>query len=162
MLSDATSAAASYSGSIGWTPTFNPYPGDAVTPTALTTSTSVVYVNGSGVLAANLASPSIVSGSGTQFVLFGLGKRCSAIGTVLATASYNFPNDTVHENPDLVYERFGLIFQLEDAKKNPLAAAQFIGTVAIESNVLLGVDKVNESYTENIPQINAPAAGPGI
>jgi type II secretory pathway pseudopilin PulG len=166
--------ATGYAGSLGWTPTFNPYTADLPTATTLTTSTAVIYVNGSGILAANLANPSIVTGSPTQFVMFGLGKRCSAIGTTLANATYNFPNDAVHENPDLVYERFGVIFQLEGplvktttgqtttSTPTPLPSAQFIGVVAIESNILLSVDKVNESYTDNIPQASAPVAGPGI
>jgi len=163
-------AASSYTGSGGtagssgtWTPTFNPYPGDSPSSgqTALSTSTNVIYVNGSGVLTAGLTSPTTVSGSKTQFVLFGLGRRCSAIGTVIANAPNNFPNDAVHENPNQVYERFGLVFQLEDANKNPLPSAVFLGAVAIESNLLLGTDKVEESYYQNVPQISAPNAGPG-
>ncbi len=80
----------------------------------------------------------------------------------MANATYNFPNDAVHENPDLVYERFGVIYQVEGPTGAGLSSAQFIGVVAIESNVLLGVDKVSESYTENLPQASAPVAGPGI
>ena len=161
-LTGGVPATTGYSGGLGFTPTFNPYPSDLPAATTLSTSTAVVYVNGSGVLAANLGNPSIVSGSQTQFVLFGIGKRCTAVGTVLANATYNFPNDAVHENPDLVYERFGVIYQLEDANKNPLPSAQFIGVVAIESNILLSVDKVDESYTENVTQQSGAVAGPGI
>jgi type II secretory pathway pseudopilin PulG len=158
-----TAPPTSYTGTLGWTPTFNPYPSDTPAATTLSASTGVVYVLGSGVLAANLSNPAIInSGSQTQFVMFGLGKRCTAIGTVLSNATYNFPNDAVHENPDQVYERYGVIFQVEDATGAALPAAQFVGAVAIESNVLLGLDKVDESYTENIPQLNAPASGPGI
>jgi type II secretory pathway pseudopilin PulG len=164
LLPDATTAATSYAGGLGWTPTFNPYQGDAPTlgATTLSKSTAVIYVNGSGVLAAGLGNQATVSGSQTQFVMFGLGRRCSAIGTVLANAPNNFPNDAVHENPDLVYERFGLIFQLEDAKGNALPSAIFLGAVAIESNLLLGTDKIEESYYQNVPQANAPNSGPGV
>jgi type II secretory pathway pseudopilin PulG len=169
LLQNASSASSSYtqsSGSLstGWQPTFNPYQGDSPTSgqTTLTTSTNVVYVNGSGIIAGNLAGSAVVSGSPTQFVLFGLGKRCSAIGTVISNPSYNFPNDAVHENPDQVYERFGLVFQLEDVNKNPLPSALFVGAVFIESNVLGGTDKVEESYIQNVTQQSAPASGPGI
>ena len=146
-----------------WQPTFNPYPSTAPPTTLkLTTGTQVVYVNGSGVLQAGLASPAIINtGSTTQFVLFGLGKYCSAVGTVMANAPSNFPNDTVHENPNQVYERFGLIFQVEDVHGNGLPSALFLGAVAIESNILLSTDKIEESYTQNIQQVPAPNAGPG-
>ena len=93
--------------------------------------------------------------------MLGLGRRSSAIGTVMANAPSNFPNDTVHENPNQVYERFGLIFQVEDVNGNALPSALFLGTVAIESNFLLGTDKVEESYTQNIQQVPAPNSGPG-
>ena len=153
-----------------WQPTFNPYPDGVATkgPTTLTTSTEVVYVNGSGVLQAHLASPSILQEAnanakltGQQFVMFGLGQYCSAVGTAMASAPYNFPNDAQHENPNQVYERFGLIFQVEDASGNALPAAVFLGAVAIESNFLLGTDKMEESYSQNIQQVTAPNAGPG-
>jgi hypothetical protein len=124
-----------------------------------------VYVNGSGVLHAGLVSPAIINTStttgGHQFVMFGLGKYCSAVGTVIANAPSNFPNDAVHENPNTVYERFGLIFQVEDAKGNGLPSALFLGAVAIESNILLGTDKIEESYSQNIQQASSPNAGQG-
>jgi type II secretory pathway pseudopilin PulG len=164
-LTNGVPTTTGYTGTVGFTPTFNPYPTDLPAPININTATTtaVMYVNGSGILVANLANPAIVNkASQTQFVMFGLGKRCSAIGTVLANATYNFPNDAVHENPDLVYERFGVIYQVEGPTGAGLPSAQFIGVVAIESNVLLGVDKVDESYTENIPQASAPVAGPGI
>ena len=37
----------------------------------------------------------------------------------------------------------------------------FLGTVAIESNFLLGTDKVEESYTQNIQQVPRRTAAPG-
>jgi type II secretory pathway pseudopilin PulG len=160
----AMMATAQSNGYANWTPTFNPYQSDLSNSglTSLAVGTYVCYVAPSGVLYANLVSPSVCSGSSSQFILLGLGKRCSAVGTSLTNPGYNFPNDAVHENPDLVYERFCLVFQLEDINKKPLAAAQFLGTVAIESNVMLSVDKVNESYTENVIQQNGPQGGPGI
>ena len=40
-------------------------------------------------------------------------------------------------------------------------ALRRLGAVAIEANILLGTDGTMASYSQNIPQISAPAAGPG-
>ena len=42
-----------------------------------------------------------------------------------------------------------------------LPAAVFLGAVAIESNFLLGTDKMEESYSQNIQQVTAPEPAPG-
>jgi len=147
-----------YTGTMGWTPTFNPYASDTPTPltTTGTTLPTVAYVNASGVLRANMATPSIVSGSPTQFVLFGVGRYSSMVGTVIASAPNLFPNDAIHENPAQVYERFGVIFQLEDAQKNPLPYAIFLGACSIESDGLESADKDLEGYYKSVKQVGAP------
>jgi len=162
-----------YVGNLSWQPTFNPYPGDApslgATPLTTTgTPTQVVYVLPSGVLVAGLGNPSIINpsvskttGTYNQFVLFGIGKRSQLVGTVMNNAGDNFPNDAVHENPNLVYQRMGAIFQVEDANGNGLPSAVFLGAVAIESNVMLATDGTLSSYAQNTTQISAPASGPG-
>jgi type II secretory pathway pseudopilin PulG len=153
---------AGYAGSLAWTPTFNPYTGDTPTVTPLATGTAVVYVLPSGIQVAGLGNPSIINPkSTTQFVLFGVGKRSAMVGTVMSNAPSNFPNDAVHENPNVVYQRFGVVFQVEDALGNGLPAAVFLGAVAIESNILLATDGTLNSYYQNIPAVSAPASGPG-
>lgn len=148
-------------------PTFNPYPGGAPLTQAILTAgtTQVVYVNPTGVYIAGLGNPSSFQpagkATGQQFVMFGVGRGCTMVGNTIANPGSNFPNDAVHENPNIVYQRFGVIFQVEDAGGLPLPAAVFLGAVAIESNILLGVDGTMESFSQNIPQISAPAAGPG-
>ncbi len=161
LLKDATTATTTYSGGLGWTPTFNPYPGDSVTlgKTPLAVGTAVIAVNGSGVLASGLGNPAIITGSPTQFVLLGVGRRCTMVGNALASAPSNFPNDAVHENPAQVYMRLGLVFQLEDANKNPLPAAVCLGAVAIESNLLLSTDQENQAWYQNTPQVSGPNGG---
>jgi hypothetical protein len=79
----------------------------------------------------------------------------------MSNAGSNFPNDAVHENPNVVYQRFGLIFQVEDAGGNPLPSAVCLGAVAIEANIILATDGTMSSYTQNVPQISSPNAGPG-
>lgn len=161
-LSGSTAVNGGYTGSLTWQPTFNPYTGDTPTATTLSTSTAVVYVLPSGVQVAALGNPSIINPkSKTQFILFGVGKRCAMVGTVMSNAPSNFPNDAVHENPNVVYQRFGVVFQVEDANGNGLPAAVFLGAVAIESNILLGTDSTMSSYYQNIPAISSPASGPG-
>src|SRR5208283_2528292 len=141
-----------YTGTMGWTPTFNPYGSDTPTPltTTGTTLPTVAYVNASGVLRANMATPNIVSGSPTQFVLFGVGRYSSMVGTVIASAPNLYPDDTIHENPAQVYERFGVVFQLEDVNKKPLPYAIFLGACCIEDDGIESVDKTLESYYQRV------------
>lgn len=147
---------------LNFTPTFNPYPSGVTTPTPLSTSTQVVYVYPTGAQVAGIVNPSVINPkSRTQFILFGVGKYCATIGTTMSTPGNNFPNDSVHENPNVVYQRFGVVYQVEDAFGNGLPSALFLGCVAIESNILAGPDTVQSSYYQNIPAISAPAAGPG-
>jgi type II secretory pathway pseudopilin PulG len=161
-LQGGASVNPNYTGTIGWQPTFNPYPNDTPTAIPLTTGTQVVYVNPTGVQVAGLGSPSIINPkSTTQFILLGAGKRCSMVGTVMNNVGSNFPNDAVHENPNIVYQRLGLIFQVEDPGGNPLPSAICLGAVAIEANIILATDGTMSSYTQNVPQISSPNSGPG-
>jgi len=163
-LAGNASTAPGATGNSDWQSTFNPYPSDVPATTPLAVGTDVIFVNPSGVQVAGLGGPAIINataGHQGQFILFGLGKRCSMIGTVMSNAGSNFPNDAVHENPDIVYQRFGLIYQLEDAQGNPLPSAVCLGAVAIEANILLSTDGTMSSYSQNVPQISSPASGPG-
>jgi type II secretory pathway pseudopilin PulG len=161
-LQGSASVNPNYTGTLGWQPTFNPYQSDTPTAIPLATGTQVVYVNPTGVQVSGLGSPSIINPkSTTQFIMFGLGKRCSMIGTAMTNAGSNFPNDAVHENPNVVYQRFGLIFQVEDAGGTPLPSAVCLGAVAIEANILLATDGTMASYSQNVPQISSPNSGPG-
>jgi hypothetical protein len=156
-------SASTATGATNWQSTFNPYPTDLPTTTPLTAGTTqVVYVSPSGIQVSGLSSPSIINpNSTTQFVLFGVGKRCSMVGTSMSNAGSNFPNDAVHENPNIVYQRFGLVYQVEDAKGNALPSAICLGAVAIEANIILATDGTMSSYTQNVPQISSPSSGPG-
>jgi hypothetical protein len=55
--------------------------------------------------------------------------------------------------------RYGLIFQMEDANKNPLPAAVCIGAVAIESNILVSQDQEMQAWYQNTPQVSGPNGG---
>ncbi len=61
LMQYTSSGTNSSSGTEPWQPTFNPYPSGAPITTPLSTSTAVVYVNGSGVLQAGLGNPSIIN-----------------------------------------------------------------------------------------------------
>jgi type II secretory pathway pseudopilin PulG len=135
-----------------FTPTFNPYSSttNPPVPTPITSSTVVAFVSPAGIARAGIiGSQNINTASSTQFVMFGVGSRCSIIGKTMANAPHLFTDNPALENPANVYERFGVIFQVEDGNGNPLSVAQFISAVAIESDGIEGVDKDMESYYQN-------------
>jgi type II secretory pathway pseudopilin PulG len=135
-----------------FTPTFNPYSSTSNPPVAtpITSSTVVAFVNPAGIARAGIiGSQNINTASSTQFVLLGVGNRCSAVGKTLANAPHLYTDNPTLENPASFYARFGVIFQVEDINGNPLSVAQFISAVAIESDGIEGVDKDMEGYYQS-------------
>lgn len=132
-----------------FTPTFNPYSNSATPPVMvpITTGLVVPYVTPAGIARATICgAQNINTASNTQFVMFGIGNRSSMLGTTLANAPHLFTDNPTLENPANFYERFGVIFQVEDANGNPLASALFISAVSIESDGIEGADKDLEGY----------------
>jgi len=129
-----------------FTPTFNPYSTAPTTTSPLTATTVVAFVKAASISDAGLVTPTGVNpSSNTQFVLFGVGNRCTMIGNTLASAPHLFP-DSNAENPANFYARFGVVFQVEDLAGNPLTLAKFVGAVAIEAAGIDGLDKDLEGY----------------
>ncbi len=135
-----------------FTPTFNPYSSttNPPVPTPITSSTVAAFVTPAGIARAGIiGTQNINTASSTQFVMFGVGNRCSAVGKSLANAPHLYTDNPTLENPANFYARFGVIFQVEDVNGNPLSVAQFISAVAIESDGIEGVDRDLEGYYQN-------------
>jgi len=150
-----------YTGAMGWTPTFNPYATDNPTPLSVSSGPVAAFLFPSAVQRANLSTPSLINPkSNTQFIVFGVGRFNSMIGQSMYSVPNLFPDDTVHENPAFVYERFGAVFQLEDQLGNVLPAAIFVGACSIESDGFESVDKTLESYYQRVKQAGFPGGSP--
>ncbi|HEY5315075.1 MAG TPA: type II secretion system protein [Pirellulales bacterium] len=120
-----------------WSPTFNPYSTTslmnatllATNSTPISTSTSVVGVTQQAV---TRELGMIANGTSTTnpatYVMFGLGDYSSMAGRTLEEAPVHF-DDSSTGQPNVVYGRFGLVFQTQDGSGTPLVAAKFIGTV---------------------------------
>jgi type II secretory pathway pseudopilin PulG len=120
-----------------WSPTFNPY--STATPmsatqlaasaTSISTSTSVVAVTQQAV---TRELGVIANGTSTTnpatYVMFGLGDYSGMAGKTLEEAPVHF-DDSSTGQPNLIYGRFGLVFQTQDGSGTQLVAAKFIGTV---------------------------------
>ncbi len=125
-------------------PTFNPYSTTALTtaptPTVLSSSVSVVQVNPAAVARELGINPVITTttptGGGTPttttaygtYVLFGLGDYSAMAGTTMQEAPVHF-DDGAGGSPDVIYGRFGLIFQTQDGTGVALPQAKFVGVV---------------------------------
>ena len=122
-----------------WNPTFNPYSGTAVpppTPTVLSTAANVVYVTQAAVTrelgvtgypTTNATTGATTYATGT-YVLFGLGDYSSLAGKTMQEAPVHF-DDGAGGSPDVIYGRFGLVFQTQDGSPTGLVAAKFVGVV---------------------------------
>jgi type II secretory pathway pseudopilin PulG len=120
-----------------WSPTFDPYSALPMTSTLLASSsttiatgTTVVGVTQAAVtrelgMIANSANQTTNPGT---YVLFGLGDFSSMAGKTLEEAPVHF-DDSSTGQPNLIYGRFGLVFQTQDGSGTAMVAAKFIGTV---------------------------------
>ncbi|MCU0982921.1 MAG: type II secretion system GspH family protein [Pirellulaceae bacterium] len=108
-----------------WSPTFFPYgtaPATPPTPVTLATSTNVALLN-PAVAAAKFALP-----NDGKYVVFGIGKYCTAVSTVMNEAPVWY-SPVQDMDPASKYARFGLVFQLAGAGGATLSRAKFVGPV---------------------------------
>ncbi len=109
-----------------WSPTFYPYGTSSSTPPTPVTltedSTTVAFLNPL-VAAAKFALP-----NDGKYVVFGLGKYCTAASTVMNEAPVWY-SPVQDMDPASKYARFGLVFQVAGAGGATLSRAKFVGPV---------------------------------
>jgi type II secretory pathway pseudopilin PulG len=103
--------------------TFNPYPStdreaDGATVSSASSFNFAILTN-EGQRQLNL-SDNATESSGT-YVVFGLGKRCSIVGTGMNEAPMNF-FDNAALSPDTRYSRYGVVFQVSGISPTNAAA----------------------------------------
>lgn len=138
-------------------PTMNPYPNS--NDTVVTGTSNPVLNNQKDITAstnANLTfavitttafqkNPSFLQSARAadptaRFVVFGLGARSSAVGTVMQDAPTSVPqNKTL--TPDTLYSRVGLVFKVSGVEVARTERARFIGAVALEDDELESTEK---------------------
>lgn len=109
-----------------WSPTFFPYGTSSSTPptpTTLTADSTTVALLNPAVAAAKFALP-----NDGKYVVFGLGKYCTAVSSVMNEAPVWY-SPVQDMDPASKYARFGLVFQLAGAGGATLSRARFVGPV---------------------------------
>jgi prepilin-type N-terminal cleavage/methylation domain-containing protein len=128
----------------GGSPTFDPYA--PVPPLDLTTAgTPTVLFASEWAIERDahlVADPN--PSNGDRYVVFGVGKRCTMNGRVMADQPTHF-SDTPQESPDQVYARYGLVFKVRRGS-NALSRARFVGVVEFHAEGLGSKDGHMEEY----------------
>ena len=150
-VADATAAPT------GFDPTFNNYFTNPVplnakgqpTGTPITGTTKLAYLGGPNWAAFQAAN---YPGWSTKanYVAFGIGSRCTMIGTSAVTAPVHF-SDTPDASPELSYARFIAIFKVSDpSAPGGVNMAQLMGVAAIHGT---GPNSLDSEF-QNWYQIN--------
>jgi prepilin-type N-terminal cleavage/methylation domain-containing protein len=137
------STAAGGNGYDAYSDTFNPYqfPDRSQNRTAIASGVSVVSLSPTGQWQLGLADNATVTttyngtpgfvGTGV-YVVFGLGRRCSLIGTGAADAPVNFYDKfSLDPSPTGSYARYGVVFQVSGLSGLTNAPVSAAGTTAI-------------------------------
>ncbi len=116
-------------------PTFNPY--GAVRP--LAAAGNVAVLGSAAKLRMNLAAAE-------TFVVFGLGRKCTMIGTTMTDPPVHFA-DEQNNTPDKVYGRKGVVFLVTKNGGAARSKAKFVTTVSFhEDQVISSDDHLKEYY----------------
>jgi len=130
------------------TPTFKPYTG---TSQAVATGLKVAQLSEAAVEAGLVRD--ITGINGDVYLVFGLGKRCTAIGTVLGDAPVHFGKVT-SSRAGYMYCRYGLIFRVVRGGATPttLTEAQFMGAVSFQDDGIVATDGQLADFYDNLPK----------
>src|SRR5262249_36083146 len=92
----------------------------------------------------------IIAGDATaRFVVFGVGQRCSMVGTVIQNAPTSVPQNSGF-TPATLYSRVGVVFQVAGVGINTTERARFIASVALEDDELESTEKDIVGYYDVI------------
>jgi prepilin-type N-terminal cleavage/methylation domain-containing protein len=126
-------------------PTFNPYTGNLIN---ITNSTKVVSVTENAVeMVAGLVQDDPLN-VGDIYVVFGVGKRCTMIGKVMAEPPTHFA-ETASGNAANAYARIGLVFRVTRGSPGAptnLDRAVFVGAVELMDEGIAGSDAHLKQY----------------
>jgi len=125
----------------GGTPTFNPY--SSTTAQAVATGLNVAYLTETAVESLSGIVRDDPALTGDVYVVFGFGKRTTAIGKVVSDAPLHF-GENAASNANSVYCRFGIVFRVArgngTATPTKLDRAVFVGVVDFGGDGISGSD----------------------
>ena len=135
-----------------FSPTFNPYPATGGS-TPLASGGTIAILSPTGALHLNLVRPDNTgnppAASGMPVLaVFGVGRRCSMVGKTINDPPTHDTDDPT-QTPNLVYARFGVVFQLTQSTNtdaDALGSAQFVGTVSMHPNNVVSTDGHLQEY----------------
>lgn len=124
--------------------TQEPYADAVGSPTALSTSGLKAFVI-SKTEGDNSKIPSeirnIIQRDPTaRFVVFGLGNRCTMVGTTLQNAPTSVPQNSGF-TPATLYSRIGVIFQVNGVGVQATERARFVASAALEDDEIESTEK---------------------
>ncbi len=139
----------------GFSPTFNPYPtsGGTVLSSGGASGGTVAILSPTGALHLNLVRPdssgNLPTASGMPVLaVFGVGRRCSMVGKTINDPPTHDTDDPT-QTPNIVYARFGVVFQLTQSTNtdaDAVGSAQFVGTVSMHPNNVVSTDGHLQEY----------------
>ena len=122
-------------------PTMDPYANTVQNPTALSTSSPVFIIDSTTTGTYPVEIKNIIARDNTaRFVVFGVGPRCTAVGTVLQNAPTSVPQNKDF-TPDTLYSRTGVIFMVAGNEVTRTERARLIAAVALEDDELESTEK---------------------
>jgi type II secretory pathway pseudopilin PulG len=133
-------------------PTFDNYKTAPGTPTSITSSTALVFIDpAKNSVALSFIQNQYPNWSTTaRYVALGIGERCTLIGKWAPTPPVHF-SDTQDATPQFSYARFVAIFKVSDPNApGGINMAQFVGSAAIHS---VGPTNLSSEF-QNWYQIN--------
>ncbi|HEY5315073.1 MAG TPA: prepilin-type N-terminal cleavage/methylation domain-containing protein [Pirellulales bacterium] len=133
-------------------PTFDNYSTAPGTPTTISTSTALVFIDptANGVAYKFIQNQYPNWSTSARYVALGIGERCTLIGKWAPTPPVHF-SDTQDATPEYSYARYVAIFKVSDpSAPGGINMAQFIGTAAIHS---VGPTNLSSEF-QNWYQIN--------
>ena len=75
-----------------------------------------------------------------RYVVFGVGARCSMVGTTVQDAPTSIPQNKSF-TPETLYSRVGVVFKVSGAEVSRTERARFIAAVALEDDELETTEK---------------------
>ena len=130
-------------------PTFKPYVGTGVQPVA--DGLPVAQIDETAVETTTRLVRDKTGINGDVYLVFGFGKRSSAIGTVIGDAPVHF-GKLSSDRAGSMYCRYGLVFRVVRGGATPtaLTEAQFVGTVSFQDTGIVATDGQLADYYDNM------------
>lgn len=125
--------------------TQNPYSGPITPPTPLsiTVPVFIIQAGSGGTVPAKVPveiQNIIARDPSARFVVFGLGSRCTMVGTTIQNAPTSVPQNSGF-TPATLYSRIGVIFQVAGVGVNATERARFVASAALEDDEIESTEK---------------------